>query len=194
MKQHILCTTSDAVTGNGFLKTQDNLLEDSELWLGQRCKLEVNENYRQIIPYIVLTHNGKVAAYKRTKKGGEGRLHEKYSIGFGGHIDACDVEYNKDSELLLEETILIAGEREITEEVNTSNIISRKRMGYVIDNDNPVGRVHLGVVEFWELENDFITSNEDQIEFMGMFTFDELRGFMAGFLEPWTQIIVDSME
>ena len=51
-----------------------------------RSEAEVNEAYRQPIPYVVITDGDKVLLYSRTKAGGEAKLFDRCSIGFGGHM------------------------------------------------------------------------------------------------------------
>ena len=51
-----------------------------------RSEAEVNEAYRQPIPYVVITDGDNVLLYTRTKSGGEAKLFDHCSIGFGGHM------------------------------------------------------------------------------------------------------------
>ena len=51
-----------------------------------RAEAEVNEAYRQPIPYVVITDGDNVLLYSRTKAGGEAKLFDRCSIGFGGHM------------------------------------------------------------------------------------------------------------
>lgn len=81
--------------------------------LRRRGDMEENEKFVQPIPYAVLYHvdskvleNAMIAiekdspdyyesvyllSYKRGTEGGETRLHNMYSVGFGGHINSADV-------------------------------------------------------------------------------------------------------
>lgn len=194
--QHIICTEKSVVEKhiphNGFFKTDKNIFDISKIWIGPRPTLEEDENYKQIIPYIILSYQGKIAVYQRTKKGGENRLHNMHSIGFGGHIDAFDLAYNKDGEINLDKTIENSGQREIDEELNVADIVHKTHLGYIYDNSNPVGRVHIGVVEQWELSSAQITSNEDEIAVVGLFDLKELKAF-DGEMENWSQHIVHGL-
>lgn len=191
--QHILCTTSQLVkerlSGEGFVQTQDNIFDLSALWIGPRPHLEEDEQYKQIIPYIILSHQGKVAVYQRTKKGGENRLHHKNSIGFGGHIDAFDLAYDESGVIDLERTIERSASREIDEELNISGVISKQKLGYIIDDSNPVGRVHIGVVEQWELASPEVQSNEDEVHLIGLLSPGEINQ-LPDELENWSTHIV----
>lgn len=56
----------------------------------QRTAAENDPNYRQIIPYALLRHGAFVFRYRRTVAGQDPRLHNKYSLGVGGHINRRD--------------------------------------------------------------------------------------------------------
>ena len=56
-----------------------------------RDKVENDENYRQLIPYVVIKNKEeKIFIVKRTNKTTEKRLHNNYSLGMGGHINDQD--------------------------------------------------------------------------------------------------------
>ena len=66
--------------------------------LRRRGDVETDTSLVQPIPYAVVIApfgeegEAKVLMYKRSAKGGESRLQDKYSIGIGGHINGIDVE------------------------------------------------------------------------------------------------------
>ncbi|MCB1583057.1 MAG: NUDIX domain-containing protein [Marinicella sp.] len=194
--QHILCTASQvvesALSGEGFIQTTGNIFELEHLWIGPRPHLERDERFKQIIPYVILSYQGKIAAYQRTQKGGENRLHNLNSIGFGGHIDAFDLAYHTDGSVNLGKTIENSARREIDEELNISGVQSKSQLGYIVDNSNPVGRVHIGVVERWELSSEKITSNEDEIKVLGLFELEQLKQLSN--MENWSEHIINKLE
>src|SRR4030042_1570946 len=55
-----------------------------------RSEAEKDPSYKQIIPYVIMCHNGKFLSYVRGKKAGEKRLLGLRSIGIGGHINPID--------------------------------------------------------------------------------------------------------
>src|SRR3954452_19163487 len=55
-----------------------------------RSAAESDPSFKQIIPYVLLTHAGRVLHYVRGKKAGEQRLVSKGSIGIGGHMNDTD--------------------------------------------------------------------------------------------------------
>ncbi len=194
--QHIICTSNhiveNALSGEGFIKTNDPIFNLNHLWIGPRPHLEEDENFKQIIPYVILSHQGKIAVYQRTRKGGESRLHNQNSIGFGGHIDAFDLAYDDDGTINLDQTIETSAQREIDEELIVSEVVSKTQLGYILDNSNPVGRVHIGVVERWELASPEVRSNEDEIEVLGLFELDQLKK-MTNTMENWSEHIVKGL-
>src|ERR1700761_6360897 len=55
-----------------------------------RSAAETDPGFKQIIPYALLVHEGRVLHYVRGKKAGEQRLVSKGSIGIGGHMNDGD--------------------------------------------------------------------------------------------------------
>src|SRR6185369_4584018 len=141
-------TLGDIAARSGFHAFEDGELFErlnrAGLWLGPRYLLEEDDSFRQIIPYVVLCHEDRIACYRRTVAGGEGRLHGKGSIGFGGHIEAEDVVY-EGQRIDARRTVEAGATREVREEVGDVGVISQRWRGLLIENDSSVGRVHLGV-------------------------------------------------
>src|SRR5438067_13383842 len=55
-----------------------------------RSQAENDPTSKQIIPYVLLVHQGRVLHYVRGKKAGEQRLVSKGSICIGGHMNGGD--------------------------------------------------------------------------------------------------------
>lgn len=120
--------------------------------LTDREPAEQNPNLLQIIPYIVLEdiETGEVFSYVRGQKGGETRLHAKFSVGLGGHIETEPTSFLTLAGVIANETI-----RELNEEVgfNPTKEASAAIM-YTVTNESSlvyydaddVGTVHLGLV------------------------------------------------
>lgn len=102
-----------------FVNTYDIHSKQIPVGLMSRTFCEQDSNYLQLIPYIALIditdqEKGKVLVYQRGKAGAEGRLHGKFSIGFGGHVnDEPNVENGTTVITVLAKT----AERELEEEV-----------------------------------------------------------------------------
>src|SRR2546428_2625653 len=55
-----------------------------------RAGVEEDPSFKQIIPYLLVRHRGRLFLVQRSTEGGETRLHGKYSIGVGGPINPGD--------------------------------------------------------------------------------------------------------
>lgn len=108
---------------------------------------EIDITYRQIIPYVFITDIvGNILLYNR--KAGDGRLLNKYSIGFGGHINECDKVESEFGTLNAEATILNNIARELKEELYI-DISSDKLYCYndcIKIDDTEVDKMHLGLI------------------------------------------------
>jgi predicted NUDIX family phosphoesterase len=102
-----------------------------------RKSAETNPFFKQIIPYCLITYRNTIYVYQRTKKGGESRLHDLYSLGVGGHINPIDESDN---------TYETAMKRELLEEVGDIGEYLNTILGLLYDPSNEVGQVHFGVV------------------------------------------------
>lgn len=127
-------------------------LEGAGLWLGPRSVLEESEEFRQIIPYIVLQYGSEFVRYTRTPAGGETRLHGRTSVGLGGHVDLADVE-TSGGVIDLVRTLENAAARELIEELGGVEIVSKEWVGLLVENDSAVGRVHIGMIGLWRLQS-----------------------------------------
>ena len=52
-----------------------------------RAAMERDPSFKQIIPYLVLRDGPRYFLMQRTNAGGDVRLHGRYSIGVGGHLN-----------------------------------------------------------------------------------------------------------
>lgn len=108
----------------------------------ERDAAETDPSYKQLIPYVVLRNQNQVFRYRRTKRGGESRLHHLYSIGVGGHIDEADCNlFTAEAEMLQE-----AAAREVREETTYDGPLGLEYLGTLNDDSTDVGSVHLGLV------------------------------------------------
>jgi predicted NUDIX family phosphoesterase len=186
----------EAVLGHfqGFLpaKTEHvhDLLQSDKLEFVDRNPAETNPQLKQIIPYCILTHKGKILTYERGQSGGEQRLRTKLSIGIGGHINPIDSLHSLQTNPKTYENAL---ERELQEELSYQSILSRQTLGFLNDDSNPVGEVHLGVVEVLELSSDTISSKEDSIQNPTLKTLAELEGQKEE-LENWSQLALPALK
>src|SRR5688500_10990435 len=126
------------------------LLDRANNFFTARAAAETNAQLKQIIPYVILTHEGRVLHYVRGKKAGEQRLVSKGSIGIGGHMNDTD-----EGLFTLDEAAYRASvEREVGEELRLGTTYRDSIVALLNDDSNEVGKVHLGVVHVFELAGD----------------------------------------
>jgi predicted NUDIX family phosphoesterase len=156
-------------------------IQASGFFLG-RADAEEDPNFKQIIPYGVLTapgaegggeaEDGLVLLLRRTAEAGEARLRDLYTLGIGGHINPIDAESSSPAprgQPLIEAAL----RRELDEELEIACPLHLELAGVINDDTNPVGRVHFGVVyrvraqssrvrvrEASGLEGDFVSPSE----------------------------------
>ena len=148
-----------------------------------RDEAEEDPSYKQLIPYCIFRHDGKVFHYKRGKLQGEGRLHSKRSIGIGGHISADD---HTDEGSTYREAM----QREISEEIFVDSPFTERCVGLINDDATEVGRVHLGIVHIFDLEAPKVRPREKSIMETGFaLPADLVRDYDQ--FETWSQICLD---
>lgn len=154
-----------------------------------RAQAEKDPAYKQIIPYVLLTHAGKVLQYVRGKKAGEQRLVAKGSIGIGGHMNESD-----ESLFALDEAAYRAGvEREVGEEISINTKFEDCIVALLNDDSNEVGQVHLGIVHVFKLAEPRVEKREAMITNLAFLGKDELMARRDS-LETWSQICLDSLQ
>src|SRR2546426_10217527 len=110
-----------------------------------RAGVEEDPSFKQIIPYLLVRHRGRLFLVQRSTEGGETRLHGKYSIGVGGDINRGDVEGAPD--------VSAAGVKgEVEEEVLIRGTWQARPGGVLNDDSHPVGQGHFGVVHVVEVD------------------------------------------
>lgn len=161
------------------------MLMDNGVWIGPRQQLEQMQEFRQLIPYIVLRNEEKFLIYERGATGGEARLHGKLAIGLGGHIDLEDVE-TRGGQIDLMSTVGKSAAREMLEEVG---IVTRAGemdcMGLVVSNDSEVSKVHVGLVLVLESVGQVVSHEEDQQK-LEWLTIDEIEALPPERAEGFT--------
>ena len=175
---------------------------NKHLVLRRRHELEQDPEHLQILPYIVVVKGdpqdlttAKFVVYRRGATVGEARLSGNASIGFGGHVDLQDV-MSVHSVIDFEQTVSECAEREVDEEVNLNEMFHSEALQYqglIVDHSNDVGKVHLGVVFFYQIgENVSPMINEDELTLLGELTLSQLTAAQAqGMnLESWSNLIV----
>src|SRR5437016_6494412 len=154
-----------------------------------RAAAEVDPDYKQIIPYAIIAHGDRVLYYVRGKKAGEQRLVAKGSIGIGGHLNDRD-----ESLFAWDEKAYRAGvEREVNEEIRIGTTFDDRIVALLNDDSSEVGRVHLGVVHIFKLDEPKVGKREAMITNLEFLSRAELLT-RRDTLETWSQLCVDQLD
>jgi predicted NUDIX family phosphoesterase len=156
----------------------------------ERERAEHTPVWKQIIPYCVVTNDEGILLMRRRAKGGEARLHGKLSIGVGGHINPIDTVEG--------DLVLAAARREIEEEIRVGGTFELLLAGFLNDDSNPVGAVHLGLVFHANVAGEVHIREQDVLE-GHMATHEELRAIHSGStrgasLETWSSLLIPHLD
>jgi predicted NUDIX family phosphoesterase len=170
-------------------KYLDAFLSRGNNFFLQRSEAEINPAYKQIIPYALIAFGNRVAYYVRGKKAGEQRLVAKGSIGIGGHMNEAD-----ESLFAMDEQAYRAGvEREVNEEIKINTRFEDRIVALLNDDTTEVGRVHLGIVHVFKLEEPKLEKREAMITGLTFLSKEEMLSRRET-METWSQICLDSLD
>lgn len=181
----VLCVPRDAVPGGldwrGVVDRPLGPLLQAVQGSGSfrpRGKVEDDPSWQQIIPYLVLRDGERLFLMKRTRAGGDERLHERYTIGIGGHVNPGDAD------------VLGGLRREWREEIAADFEPEFEPLGLLNDDSNPVGAVHLGLVYVADAGGREVAIRETH-KLSGQFaTLGEVAA-VADRLETWSALLFD---
>lgn len=154
-----------------------------------RSRAETDPTHKQIIPYVLCVHGGRVLHYVRGKKAGEQRLVARGSIGIGGHMNDGDEHLFAMDEAAYRAAV----EREVNEELIVETAVENRAVALLNDDSNAVGQVHLGVVHVFALATPAVRKREAMITGLEFLTPAELRARREA-METWSQICVDHLD
>jgi predicted NUDIX family phosphoesterase len=196
-EEHILVIPESAIerigTIQGFEADVDRflhpILSSDQLSFQPRSQMETDPSFKQLIPYVLLEWTDadgmtQLFTYTRGGGGGESRLHAKRSVGIGGHISREDASDG--------DPYLTGMQRELSEEVQLNSSYQEFRDGLIYDPSNDVGKVHLGVVHRFVLEQPNVTSNEADLADGGFVNVGELFEEFER-LETWSQLVLRAL-
>ncbi len=153
----------------------------------KRSELEEDPSFKQIIPYAVISNQESFYLFNRTSGQTEKRLHNKFSLGIGGHMNPGNSKESKEKYLINEL------KRELFEEVNLLNtclIEDIAFIGFINDDTIPVGRVHIGLLFIIHISNKDVDINETDKMTADWIDKADLAEFYEG-METWTKIAFD---
>ena len=169
------------------------LLDESVVTFQPRSTMEQDPSWKQLIPYMIFRwtdETGKMFLFRYTRgKGmGEGRLHLKHSVGVGGHLSSVDCHSTDNTD-----TYRTGMLRERAEEVRIeTSILSESIVGLINDDQNEVGKVHLGVVHLIDVASPAVFPNEEDVIETGFYVIDELLADLEGY-ESWSSITLQAL-
>lgn len=149
--------------------------------LRRRGDMETDRNYKQVIPYLVVRDGPRYFLMRRTRAGLDARLHDRFSIGVGGHLTEGDRDLGGGLR------------REWREEIEADFVPEFRLVGLLNDDETDVGRVHVGVVYVAE------TGGRP----VGVREVDKLSGAMTGRdevaevvdrMESWSALVFEHLE
>jgi len=153
----------------------------------KRNELEEDPSFKQIIPYAIISYKMSYYLFKRTSKQTEKRLHNKFSLGVGGHMNPGKSMESKE-QYLIDEL-----KRELFEEVKLLNacvIEDIEFIGFINDDTISVGRVHIGLLYNIHVSNKDVCINETDKMTADWIEKYNLTEYYEG-METWSKIIFD---
>jgi len=146
-----------------------------------REAMEVDPAHKQIIPYLVLRDGGRYFLMRRTKAGVDARLHDRWSIGVGGHLNPGDAG--------------VAGglRREWHEEVAADFEPAFEPVALLNDDTTEVGAVHLGIVFVADAAGRAVSVRETD-KLSGAFATVAEVAAVTDRMETWSQLVFEELE
>jgi predicted NUDIX family phosphoesterase len=138
-----------------------------------------------VIPYPILRDGPRWFLMRRTRAGGDERLHDRYSIGVGGHVNPVDGGLDGDLSGALE--------REWTEELDVDFVPTFRFVGLLNDDTTSVGQVHLGLVYEGDAAGRPVEIRETDKLSGGFVETGEVAA-VANRLETWSRLVFEFME
>ena len=146
-----------------------------------RPQMEVDPSFKQVIPYLVLRDGERYFLMRRTRAGVDARLHDRYSIGVGGHLNPGDGG------------VLGGLRREWREELVADFEPAFRLVGLLNDDTTEVGAVHLGAVYVAEAAGRPVTIRETD-KLTGSFVEPHEVAAVADRLETWSRLCFEFLD
>jgi predicted NUDIX family phosphoesterase len=144
-----------------------------------RSRAEHDRSLKQVIPYLVLRDGERWFLMRRTRAGGDERLHDLYSIGIGGHLNPGDGD--------------LAGglRREWREEIEADFEPDFELVGLLNDDTTDVGSVHLGAVYHADARGRPVAIRERE-KLSGRFAPSDHVSECTPEMESWSRLAFDA--
>jgi predicted NUDIX family phosphoesterase len=146
-----------------------------------RAAMEEDGTFKQIIPYLVLRDGPRYFLMRRTRGGADKRLHDRYSIGVGGHLNPGDGG--------LEGGL----RREWEEELAAAFVPAFTFVGLLNDDTTDVGSVHLGAVYVADAGGRPVAIRETN-KLSGEFADPDAVRSVVDRMETWSRLVFEFLE
>ena len=146
-----------------------------------RASAENDPSLKQVIPYLVLRDGERYFLMRRTRAGADARLHDRFSIGVGGHLNPGDGD--------------LAGglRREWREEVEADFEPGFELIGLLNDDTTDVGSVHLGAVYVADAGGQPVAIRETD-KLTGRFAEPHEVAEVVDRMETWSALVFEHLE
>jgi predicted NUDIX family phosphoesterase len=146
-----------------------------------RSVAELDRSSKQVVPYLVLRDGDRIFLMRRTRAGGDARLHDRYSIGVGGHLNPGDVD-------------LPSGlRREWREELEADFTPDFRLVGLLNDDTTEVGSVHLGAVYVADAAGRPVGIRETD-KLSGAFATRDEVAAVVDRMETWSHLVFEHLD
>lgn len=167
------------VTADGLADFEAIVARDGEF--RDRATMEQDRRWKQVIPYLVLRDGPRYFLMRRTRAGADERLHDRWSIGVGGHLNPGDGD-------------LIGGlRREWTEEIDAAFVPDFRLTGLLNDDTTDVGSVHVGAVYLADAAGRAVVIRETE-KLEGSFAVAAAVAAVEDRLETWSMLVFRHLE
>jgi predicted NUDIX family phosphoesterase len=166
------------VRRSGVTETLETISREGRFM--RRGDAEEDPDWKQVIPYLVLRDAGRWFLMRRTRAGGDARLHDLWSIGVGGHLNPGD------------EGVIGGLRREWAEELVAGFEPVFTPVGLLNDDTTPVGAVHLGVVYLADAGGRPVTIRETD-KLSGAFADGDAVRAVRDAMETWSRLVFDAL-
>jgi predicted NUDIX family phosphoesterase len=146
-----------------------------------RAEMERDRSWKQVIPYLVLRDGQRYFLMRRTRAGGDARLHDLWTIGVGGHLNPGDGD--------------LAGglRREWQEEIRADFEPEFELVGLINDDTTDVGSVHVGAVYLADARDRPVAIRETD-KLIGAFVDPAEVGMVVDRMETWSALVFAHLE
>ncbi|HVL53213.1 MAG TPA: NUDIX domain-containing protein [Vitreimonas sp.] len=146
-----------------------------------RSAMERDPAFKQVIPYLVLRDGDRWFLMRRTRGGRDERLHDRWSIGIGGHLNPGDGGLERGLH------------REWQEELEADFVPVFRAVGLLNDDTTDVGSVHLGVVYLADASGREVSIRETD-KLSGEFVTSDVVAGGTDRLETWSRLVFEFLE